>query len=418
MAGLFDTTNDAVAQVMAQRQKANQALGSPYGKYGGIVQAGGMFADTMADAIAGGGYGSSDPAAQKSIELKKIYTVVAQQFPGKTNTPDFYKALALAIGDKYQDKSQEAMDKARQIEQEQAEAALNKKKTEAQMSLWAAQEKKALQPPKGSELSQLLSEMQTIQASNPNDPRLKYYEDKLKGDKDKVNYGVDRNALAKTMFNVSDFGKLSQQQADKVEEKYQIDLTKRARASVPNAPKNVSDQFNGFDTATKDDNAMYKTTKSAYTLVTEAEKSNNATAWEGARTQITKAIGESKLSNEDIRRMGGDPNLVKGALDWVNKRITASVPTQDTINQLKQVIVLVNNQAAKNINEQSDRFSSALAFDYAAPQEKLDLWFPKKKGLPPVTIGGSKPTPPGGASPSGSPKAVSWNNLPKGPTDR
>ena len=120
MAGLFDTTNDAVAQVMAQRQKANQALGSPYGKYGGIVQAGGMFADTMADAIAGGGYGSSDPAAQKATELKKIIAVVAQQFPGKTDSPDFYKAVALAVQDKYPEKAQEAMDQARKIEQEQA----------------------------------------------------------------------------------------------------------------------------------------------------------------------------------------------------------------------------------------------------------------------------------------------------------
>lgn len=134
MAGLFDTTNDPMAQVMAQRQKANQALGSPYGKYGGIVQAGGMFADTMADAIAGGGYGSSDPTIQKSTELKKIVAVVSQQFPGQTNTPDFYKAVALAVQDKYPEKAQEAMDKARQIEQEQQKAKLTGLQIEGEQS--------------------------------------------------------------------------------------------------------------------------------------------------------------------------------------------------------------------------------------------------------------------------------------------
>lgn len=118
MAGLFDTTNDPAAAVMQRRQQANQALGSPYGKYAGIVQAGGMFADTGADAIAGGGYGSADPTMAKSIELKKIAAVVAQQFPGKTNTPDYYKALALAVQDKYPEKAKEAMDIAAKKEQE------------------------------------------------------------------------------------------------------------------------------------------------------------------------------------------------------------------------------------------------------------------------------------------------------------
>lgn len=118
MAGLFSNEGDVMSNIMQRRQQANQALGSPYGKYGGIVQAGGMFADIGADAAAGGGYGAADPRMQQQKELKQIAAVVAQQFPGKTDSPDFYKALALAVQDKYPQKAQEAMQMAAKREQE------------------------------------------------------------------------------------------------------------------------------------------------------------------------------------------------------------------------------------------------------------------------------------------------------------
>lgn len=121
MAGLFSNEGDVMSNIMQRRQQANQALGSPYGKYGGIVQAGGMFADVGADAAAGGGYGAADPRMQQQKELKQIAAVVAQQFPGKTDSPEFYKALALAVQDKYPQKAQEAIQMAVEKEKQRAE---------------------------------------------------------------------------------------------------------------------------------------------------------------------------------------------------------------------------------------------------------------------------------------------------------
>lgn len=118
MAGLFDTSNDTLSQIMAQRQRANQTLGSPYGRYSGIVQSAGGMVDTMMDAAAGGGAGASDPAMQKQKELKQIAQVIAQQMGGQTNTPDYFKALAVAVQDKYPDKAEEALAKAAQMEQQ------------------------------------------------------------------------------------------------------------------------------------------------------------------------------------------------------------------------------------------------------------------------------------------------------------
>lgn len=142
MAGLFSNTGDVMSNIMAPRQQANQALGSPYGKYGGIVQAGGMFADIGADAAAGGGYGAADPRMQQQKELKQIAAVVAQQFPGKTDSPDFYKALALAVQDKYPQKAQEAMQMAAQKElQATQQSTASLKQQQAKMSIEEAQNK-------------------------------------------------------------------------------------------------------------------------------------------------------------------------------------------------------------------------------------------------------------------------------------
>ena len=46
MAGLFTSSEqDLLGNIVQQRQQANQALGSGYGKYGGIVQAAAGMAD-------------------------------------------------------------------------------------------------------------------------------------------------------------------------------------------------------------------------------------------------------------------------------------------------------------------------------------------------------------------------------------
>ena len=78
MAGLFSSgEQDVLGNIVQQRQQANQALGSGYGKYGGIVEAGAGMADTGADAMYGGKTGASDPRMQQMTEVKNIFAQVA-----------------------------------------------------------------------------------------------------------------------------------------------------------------------------------------------------------------------------------------------------------------------------------------------------------------------------------------------------
>ena len=94
MAGLFSSgEQDLLGNIMTQRQQANQALGSGYGKYGGIVQAAGGLIDTGTDAMFGGKVGAADPRMQQMGKVKELFSKAAMEV-GNTTTPAFYERLA------------------------------------------------------------------------------------------------------------------------------------------------------------------------------------------------------------------------------------------------------------------------------------------------------------------------------------
>ena len=123
MAGLFSSgEQDVLGNIVQQRQQANQALGSGYGKYGGIVQAGAGMADIGADAMYGGKTGASDPRMQQMTEVKNIFAQVAMEV-GNTTSAAFYNKLAQAWSAKYPEQAAKAAEKARELETKDAEKA-------------------------------------------------------------------------------------------------------------------------------------------------------------------------------------------------------------------------------------------------------------------------------------------------------
>ena len=123
MAGLFSSgEQDVLGNIVQQRQQANQALGSGYGKYGGIVQAGAGMADIGADAMYGGKTGASDPRMQQMTEVKNIFAQVAMEV-GNTTSAAFYNKLAQAWSAKFPEQAAKAADKARELETKEAEKA-------------------------------------------------------------------------------------------------------------------------------------------------------------------------------------------------------------------------------------------------------------------------------------------------------
>lgn len=115
---------------------------------------------------------------------------------------------------------------------------------------------------------------------------------------------------------------------------------------------------NAFDKATEKEVAMMESAGLAKRLINQTAKSNNSQAWEAARTTVAKAVGENKLSNEDIRRTGVDPRLVEGALDWVNKKVEG-VPNPDIQKQLFVLSSVLENSAKARYDAKVNRTRAA-----------------------------------------------------------
>jgi hypothetical protein len=149
----------------------------------------------------------------------------------------------------------------------------------------------------------------------------------------------------------------------------------------------ITAAIGAFDKLVAPYRETYNSTENAQQLLNEASKSKNSQAFEAARTILAKAIGENKLSNEDIRRTGIDPRLVQGALDWVNKKIEG-VPNEDIIKQMYAVSTALRNKSASRINEQADRAQEAAkASNFKG---NLQLYFPKiSVNIPPTKGGGA-----------------------------
>ena len=151
MAGLFTSgEQDMLGNIVQQRQQANQALGSGYGKYGGIVQAGAALTDVGADAMTGGKIGSADPRMQQLQGAKAIFTKVAQEM-GEVNSAAFYEKLAQELAAQYPEQAQKAAAKAAEVKKEGLQTMLTQQQiasslasTEATKASTAATTQKAL----------------------------------------------------------------------------------------------------------------------------------------------------------------------------------------------------------------------------------------------------------------------------------
>jgi chaperonin cofactor prefoldin len=123
-------------------------------------------------------------------------------------------------------------------------------------------------------------------------------------------------------------------------------------------PSKATDLVNDFNKGQEPYRIVFDSAQKAKQLINEASKSNNSQTWEAARTTIARAVGESKLSNEDIRRTGVDPRFVQGALDWVSKK-TVGVPNEDIMKQLYVLSSILERDAKKRGDRYVDQVRAA-----------------------------------------------------------
>lgn len=165
-------------------------------------------------------------------------------------------------------------------------------------------------------------------------------------------------------------------------------------------PNKVTEFSNEYDKGVQPALSVLESARLSKTLINEASKSNNSQAWEASRTQIAKAVGETKLSNEDIRRVGVDPRLVQGALDWVNKKIVG-VPNEDIMKQLYALSSVLEKNAAFRINQKADRVRGVAK--QAGVEGDYDVLFPRAEAYT------------GKPAPADTGNVIDFNNLPRKP---
>ena len=137
----------------------------------------------------------------------------------------------------------------------------------------------------------------------------------------------------------------------------------------------VVDLLQGTQDLTKAELAMRDSAQTAKQLINQASTSGNSQSWEAARTQIAKAVGEGKLSNEDIRRTGVDPRLIQGALDWVNKKVEG-VPNQDIMKQLYAVATILEQTSTQRINKKMNAARTVAVKESGLTEETAGTLFP------------------------------------------
>jgi hypothetical protein len=127
--------------------------------------------------------------------------------------------------------------------------------------------------------------------------------------------------------------------------------------SVTQAP-DIIKALADFDKAVDDPTKVLEASKMGKNFLNEAVTGKNPGGYEGARTLLARAIGEGKLSNADIERIGVTPALVDGFKDFLSKKFTG-VPTQQQLGQMFALFSLLENGAATRINSFSNRAREA-----------------------------------------------------------
>jgi hypothetical protein len=168
---------------------------------------------------------------------------------------------------------------------------------------------------------------------------------------------ADPTALTETSEGVFLINKQTGEKITRVGSAPQRGTKVTVAPEIKQAPDIVG-AVNAVDKATEKEVSMLDSARLAKTLINETAKSNNSQTWEAARTTVAKAVGESKLSNEDIRRTGVDPRLVQGALDWVNKKIEG-VPNADIQKQLYVLGSVLENSASSRYDAKVNRYRGA-----------------------------------------------------------
>lgn len=157
-----------------------------------------------------------------------------------------------------------------------------------------------------------------------------------------------------------------------------IALKRAGRTEVNNnikVPHDINSVISTYETAIKTNVAVYNNASNAQGLINIAARDRNPGGYEGARTALASALGETRLSNEDIKRMGIDPTIFGGVTDWLGKK-TLGVPSEKTLKAMYIIASYIKENSAGRIKSQRDSRIAAAKQYGGSTNEDASLLFP------------------------------------------
>jgi len=223
-----------------------------------------------------------------------------------------------------------------------------------------------------------------------------------------VAYGVDREATARAEFGkrFDDLDQNEQKAVNKI-----VDAERRINAPkvevknvLPKEPVDIAKTEKAIRDTVEPQLRTVTTVDSALATLALAKKDNNPAAFNAARVQLAKSLGDSTLSATDIRNAGGDPSLWGTIRDKTSTVVfgTPGNPTLDAVEKTLLAIRKVARKQATNTLDRQKRLARSATFNdgtkvYTDQQIKDLFEFPD---LNPDTAAGA-----------GDKKAVPWNQL-------
>jgi hypothetical protein len=156
----------------------------------------------------------------------------------------------------------------------------------------------------------------------------------------------------------------------------------KATTLTVNTPKKLVENVLALDEALKDPRQVINDAQKGKSFLNEAVNAQNPNAFEGARTLLAKAVGEGKLSNADIDRVGVTPEIIAGLKNFISGKATG-VPTQQMLGQMFALFSILENQATGRVTEATSRVRAAAKAE-GRSEEEIDRAFPLPKKTTPA----------------------------------
>jgi hypothetical protein len=173
-----------------------------------------------------------------------------------------------------------------------------------------------------------------------------------------ISYGVDREATAKAEFgkNFDDLDQNQQKAVNKlVEAERRINAPKvEVKNVLPKEPIDIAKTEKAIRETVEPQLKTVNVVDSALATLALAKKNNNPSAFNAARAQLAKSLGDASLSAADIQNAGANPSIVATIRDTTSK-VVFGTPGNPTLDEVRDTLLALRKAARKQATNTLDR---------------------------------------------------------------